>query len=213
MEDSEREGVRESRAQTGGNGMLVFFKVEPSQSLNPQRCLPGLILPRPLGTTAPFRASLQTSWSICLHRSFSSPCKLSPLQGSVSLLSYNPLCLGGCRREEKLHSFIHFLSQWHWAVLWRLQLWLAESSLSTLPCTAVPLFPCFFLFVSQQPGCLSISVVVYFCGSFSVQVSVFKLFVSVTHCSQTVFLCGVSLEAHGQFLTQECHWQDKIFIF
>ncbi len=47
MEDGESEDVRESRAQTGGNGMLVLFKVEPSQALNPQRCLPGLILPRP----------------------------------------------------------------------------------------------------------------------------------------------------------------------
>lgn len=58
MEDGLKEG--ETRAQAGGNDALVFFKVEPSQPLNPQRRLPGLITPGPAsspGAIVPSRAS------------------------------------------------------------------------------------------------------------------------------------------------------------
>lgn len=52
--------VGETRAQAGGNDTLVFFKVEPSQPLNPRHCLPGLITPSPAsspGAIVPSRAS------------------------------------------------------------------------------------------------------------------------------------------------------------
>lgn len=49
----------ETRAQAG-NDTPVFFKVEPSQPLNPRRRLPGLITPGPAsspGAIVPYRAS------------------------------------------------------------------------------------------------------------------------------------------------------------
>lgn len=73
MEDGKSESVRGSRAQAGINGTLVFFKAEPSWQLNPQRCLPGLIWPRPLvpshlselHSTPPHPSVSHSLWSLC----------------------------------------------------------------------------------------------------------------------------------------------------
>lgn len=77
---------RETRAQTGGKGTMVLFKVEPSQPLNPQSCLPGLIPLRPLAQ--PHLSELHcTSISICLSLYY------LPLISSSAIISYSPYCV------------------------------------------------------------------------------------------------------------------------
>lgn len=111
-----RERERETRAQAGGNGTLVFFKVEPSQPLDPRRCLPGLILPHPLvrshlselHSTPPYPS---VSLSLVPLLSFT---KFSPLQRTQPLrfsFFFTPLHAVLRQKREALRSFIHFLTQ------------------------------------------------------------------------------------------------------
>lgn len=109
MEDGKSESVRGSRAQAGRNGALVFFKVEPSQALNPQRCLPGLIRPGPLvpshlselHSTPPYPSVSHSLWSLC-------SLSLSCLPVSAQrLLFFVPLSTLGVGAEEGSVAFIY----------------------------------------------------------------------------------------------------------
>lgn len=182
MEDGKSESVRGSRAQAGRNGALVFFKVEPSQALNPQRCLPGLIRPGPL-VPSHLRASLHTSISICLSLSLVpllSFAELSPCQRPASPLFCTALharC-GGRGGKRRLHLLISQpsaadLSSGGCSYDWRRGV--------NLHVPHRPFVLLFFLFLPPNGSCCLMASVsyFYFYGSPSVSMSVCSNFLSL----------------------------------